>query len=131
MAAEAATGVSEAVDTQALDAWLAEHLLGGPRANPGWYWFRGTGETDGFPDIDVPGQEPLFSGPKLSTTGDGMLMVERAIVERGWQIVSGWDNESPCWARIVTETAVPIAKADSLPEAVALAARAALEAENA
>lgn len=91
-----------------LDRAIAE-AMGGARAKPGWYWFRETGGADGFPDIDAPGQEPLFCDSpdnqfhsSLDALRDGP---ERMLREAGWSVtvilggkVGGPERWSVVWA---------------------------------
>ncbi len=112
-------------DTAALDAWLAEYLLDGRMCTQcttgrnswsGKHWHIAGGIT---------------SSLKLSTTGDGMLMVMEAMQKRGYQgRVSAWSRE--LWSaifyhgfRLVLEPTQPF-DAETGPLAVALAAEAAL-----
>ena len=68
----------ELADTAALDAWLAEHL---------WGW-RPPGREPIDDDTDriwtgyLDPDGKLATLPQLSTTGDGMLMVDAAVDEK-------------------------------------------------
>ncbi len=116
----------QAVDTAALDSWLAEHLFG-------WTHLHFTGPAElqriGLSPTDDE-YEPL---PAYSTTGDGMLMVLEAMQERGW-FVTLTDYALPRWWEVeflpdpLKPGEVVLGKAPVLPTAVSLAAKAALEA---
>lgn len=132
-------------DTAVLDAWLAEHLLG-------WTWWvhkqnvqsehagqRFIGPNDGslkwfcWPAQGGESIHDAGNAPKLSTTGDGMLMVLEAMQGRGWQALSHlFPDDSLRHATFIPEdvsaTTEDWVSADTLPLAVAQAARAALEA---
>ena len=113
---------TEAIDDVALDAWLAEHLFGltdeVKAANPSW--------RNHIPDY--------------STTGDGMLLVLEAMRERGHDGSAAVNIDSYRQAVFYPKGSVVRSllfgfrsrdwtSADTLPLAVALAARAAIEAE--
>ena len=129
------TQAEAATDTAALDAWLAEHLLGawtcdgctetmpnGSAAFHGLHWhIKGT----------------RTSSLGLSTTGDGLVLVVEALKARRWYVVLYVEDGEPCRASVTEMDApddrVPLgadADADTLPLAVALAARQAIEAET-
>ena len=114
--------MTEAQGDRELDAWLAEHLLG-----------QRWGERWTFRDGGGP--------PDLSGSGDGMLLVLGAVEERGWE----WalSREGRKYYMRITDPSQGTFNADgmedrwladeragSAPMAVALAARAALEAEG-
>lgn len=120
------------VDTAALDAWIAEHLFGmhhGRDASGSPYWdYR---EHLGSVDIGVLLADVHVAPPAYSTTGDGMLLVLEAMKEHSASL-----NLYPPSNYAKRATAcysdgsgwIPF-HADTLPTAVALAAKAVLEAE--
>ena len=137
-------------DTRALDAWLAEHLFG-------WVWVqhgaglrRGNSQTPYQRFLADPRQDPghHFFEPApndmpltehywdacepYSSTGDGMLQVLEAMRERGdWCLSPDGDG----WVAVLTDGIYGdnqphySGRADTLPLAVATAAKAALEAK--
>lgn len=126
------TQADTATDTAALDDWLGGHLLG-------WNKERSTtlarGEWAYF-DIDHHRYRIASGGgytrdAALSTTGDGRAMIITAMVERGYVWNAGGDAES-AWVEFgrshISESYGGRA-ADDI-QATALAARAAIEAEE-
>ncbi len=114
-------------DTAALDAWLAEHLLG---------WTSCNDQTHRYLEHwHAPGERlSVRCPPALSTTGDGMLMVLEAMRERRWFYFMWAEGIPPhriaaAFATVEEGWRDREVEADTLPLAVALAARAALEAE--
>lgn len=59
-------GCSACLKGRTLDERVAT-ILGGPRTNPRWYWFRDSSPPDDLPDVRGTGREPLFAGPKFSS----------------------------------------------------------------
>ncbi len=132
-------------DTAELDAWLAEHLLGWLRLNSGGW--RCTG-ADTCTHATAPHTNPQVHSsvpPALSTTGDGMLMVMQALRERGWEWTIRFREDGVHWPGRMypLDTSLPFYGAmftkgphgagneeDTLPLAVAQAARAAIRAEE-
>lgn len=128
--------MSEA-DTRALDAWLTEHLFG----------WDAEACTCGMCIVNYycpqHGDHSPLPPYAYSTTGDGMLIVLEAMRERGWHgmldygfpgdgywVEAGFTRlVEPAEGRGPFDNA-PAAHHDSLPAAVALAAKAALEAET-
>ncbi len=118
-------------DTAALDAWLAVHLLGW--RPPGRE--RVDDETDriwtGYLDPDGN----LATPPKLSTTGDGRELLEKAVEARGWTWSTGCEHRAAGTlydAAIYHGNDYTAGVGESLVSAnvaFAQAARAALEAE--
>lgn len=125
------------ITDRALDAWLAEHLFiveGGSRQPDGsWTTFRRGSRVDEV--------------PSPTSTGDGMLLVLEAMRERGWYGSASFiapiyggecmaqfsrhnphegyaEDGRPC---VIANDIVSVT-APSLPRAVALAAKTALEA---
>lgn len=95
---------------RSLDAWLAEHLFD-------------------IPEAVVRGLA-LGASP-YSSTGDGMLHVLEAMRKREWRALMGTWSTGPgyrCQFYTITNEEGVSALADSLPLAVALSAKAALEA---
>ncbi len=113
-----------AVTDTDLDAWLAEHLLG-------WTYSAEGGEFPHWHPIGT--YDCTMDVPKLSTTGDGMLMVLEAMRSRRWYVVLYVEDDELYQASITAidgpDDAVPVgadAEAETAPLAVAQAARAAL-----
>lgn len=123
---------TEKMTDRELDAWLAEHLFG-------WEWVPQRVDilAGGFwrsPDGEhhqTPNQHDFWDCA-YSSTGDGMLMVLEAMRERGWsfQLSDGLTETSLWVALFESDRADHQIYADSLPRAVAEAAKAALEEEG-
>lgn len=138
----------EAIDTAALDAELAEHLLG-------WTWwvhnegnlhpgrrYLGAGGDDGV--RPATGLEPLCPDPAsrvvsfgLSTTGDGRALIEAALIDRGYSLclhifkgVTFVDVFKPHAGPAFPVPVVEDVEAPNTNLAVALAAQAALQADE-
>jgi len=122
------------MDDRELDAWLAEHLFG---LEVEWdYWFPGSdgGKRSAAPSNrdKIPFEVGEFDClPSYSSTGDGMLLVLEAMRERRQTLlIDATYDEKQWWVKWGEdkwhqENAVID---DSLPRAVALAAKAAIEA---
>ena len=111
-------------DTAALDAWIAEHLLGWGRVSA----IFAKDKDPGWRDPHDANRPRTCRG--LSTTGDGMLMVLEAMRERMPGVRAAFqrelrpliiNNDGFHWERDWSIWITPLA--------VAQAARAALEAE--
>ena len=129
----------DTITDRELDTWLAEHLFGWayypcvlPNAREA-FWRSPDGEhhTDCVPDSY--GLIPL----SYTATGDGMLLVLEAMRKREWLFsVEEYGDDGPhqCveFSREIDDKgAVMYAPSGALPRAVALAAKAALEAGGA
>lgn len=123
------------IDTAALDAWLAEKLLGWTQID--------CGPTDCWLEhADDPQDRHQDFPPQLSGPDDwvGMGLVLEAMVNRGFCPTILFDDDGR-WAMSLTSMTAPIGVIvpeledypliwnEHLPTAVALAAKAALEAE--
>ena len=109
-----------------LDAYLAEHLFGWHR----WETFRDQARK-------MPVTEWIREGgitsrlPAYSSTGDGMVIVLEAMRGRGFEFSLRLSEDSSQWMAIIIfgpPIGSAICRSDTLPRAVALAAKAALEA---
>lgn len=69
---------------------------------------------------------PVEEWPTLSTTGDGMLTLMRALESEGYNYMIGKRAGLPYDACVGNASGAPLAKADQAPMALALAAAAAL-----
>lgn len=108
------------VEARELDTWLAEHLFGFKVSQPD---MRGK--------LRIIHPERKWTPLKhYSTTGDGMLLVAQALIERGlcW---SGGEAIDGAYAVVSTFDATSEWECShaTLPMALALAAKAALEVE--
>lgn len=105
-----------------LDIWLAEHLFGWRNdkfgvLRPGW-----------FVDLEDQGENMMLA-PQVQTwspTGDGMLLVLKAMRGRGFHSVMGHGVQN-CYAEFTGDSGTVVEIDDALPRAVAKAAKAALE----
>ena len=126
-----------ATDTAELDAYLTEHLFGWtPTEGGAWRCSEGTCT---YPDARYVAHNGGVTihrkTPALSTTGDGMLAVLEAMQGREWQAMTQlYPYDSLRHAAFVPEKTSIDTKdwtsADTLPLAVALAARQAIEAKE-
>ncbi len=127
------TSSTEALTNHELNGWLAEHLFG-------WHHLRDIqGWIGGEAGLSVTNQRV----PDYSSTGDGMLLVLEAIRERAWVVSIDEASVGPAGARTPENhrrlwdcTLKPFDDEDeryivemdeSLPRAVALAAKSATE----
>ena len=132
-----------------LDAWLAERLFGltvrgpCPGGNVRWCAMPEVAKDRGIPRSARPGSYDdgvrVFdmTVPPYSATSDGMIKVLEAMRERGWPIEIRWRPYGGVLVMMGDGLAIgdglaPGAAewAETLPRAVALAAKAALEAER-
>ncbi len=135
------TGAGQVTETttitdRALDAWLAEHLfgwevVGNRRGN--WSLKEPGGQWQGGSFMKERGRPWASTTHCISwaTTGDGMLAVLEAMRKREWRALMGTWSTGPgyrCQFYTITNEERVSALAGSLPRAVALAAKAALEA---
>lgn len=116
-----------------LDAWLAERLFGWTEVDP-----PRQGDGAGYRGAGVaPGASGASEVPAYSTSGDAMLAVIAAMRVRGWRSTTASFPNGKARALFHREgyggsVDAPhgSAMAESLPEAVAEAARRALESES-
>lgn len=131
-----------------LDAWLAEHLFGwkwhtyddrgegwfGPPEEIGkpcgWDSIREAQADEAFVPLAVgPGNYPHYT-----TTGDGMMLVFDAMEKRGYRLALEYDDRPIVWGEYVAEFKPNDDESwgtgATIPEAVARAAKAVLEAQE-
>lgn len=115
--------MTETTIDRALDEWLAEHLFG-------WN-LRQSSLDDRACDCVEPYLNECGHQRYWTDSGDGMLRVLDAMQQREWGALMGTWAAGPgycCQFYTITNEDGVSALADSMPLAVALAAKAALEA---
>ena len=123
--------MNETMTDRELDAWIAEHLWDDARCSRcgrRFSYHPWDGSIDGTACLEP---QPYA----YSSTGEGMLMVLKAMRERGFGASIVAREEGDWWVMIATDHVMDwltddrAASSPSLPRAVAEAARAAIEAE--
>ena len=89
----------ESMSNEELSALVATEMMGGEKKHPEWYWFRST-EDPTLPDMPkIPGQEPVYAGPKFATSIADAWEARDAIGKRLFSVRSGFANELRCLLR--------------------------------